>query len=134
DSKTAKAVERLSVSVAMSNLRARFPGVEVVEMPPNNPGFDIRVGPESEALLHVEVKGTQSAEPVFFMSEGEREFSVRHATRYELLVVTGIDLVQEEFLEIHRRSGGVSFEVAELKPSQWRAKLKPELPVSDADG
>jgi hypothetical protein len=124
DSKTAKAVELRSVDIALADLRSRFPACDVVEMPPNNPGFDIRVGPEVDPQLFVEVKGTQSAEPVFFMSEGEREFSERHESRYELLVVCGIDLTDQTFLGIHRRTGAVGPEVAEMKPSQWRAKLR----------
>jgi hypothetical protein len=123
DSTTAKAVERRSVEIALADLAGRFPAQEIVEMPGNNPGFDIRVGSEADPLVFVEVKGTQSSEPVFFMSEGEREFSERHAVRYELLVVTGIDLASKDFLEVHRRQGAVGPAIAEMKPSQWRAKL-----------
>jgi hypothetical protein len=104
-------------------LRAEFPVGDVIEMPPNNPGFDVRVGTIEDPALYVEVKGTQSSDPVFFLSEGERQFSIRNESRYRLLVVTGIDLKAGKHGDIEAISGEIDISRASLKPTQWRAQI-----------
>jgi hypothetical protein len=119
----AKAVELYSVARVMARLQGEFPEADVHEMPRNNPGFDIRVGPVDHPLLYVEVKGTQSAEPVFFLSEGERSFSCHNADRYRLEVVVGVDLKLETHQATHTRLGAIAPQDCSLKPTQWRGSL-----------
>ncbi len=123
DTETRKALERHSVDAVLALLREEFPGEEICELPPNNPGFDIRVGPREAPLRFVEVKGTQSREPVFWMTEGERQFSEANADRYELIVVAGIDLAAAGSHQTHRRRGAVGGPAFHLEPSQWRGRL-----------
>jgi Domain of unknown function (DUF3883) len=123
-SAVATAVEKYSVEIAMARLRAEFPDHEVVEMPRNNPGFDIRVGAANDPLLYVEVKGTQTEDPVFFLSEGEREFSVHNGGRYRLFIICAVDLASEAHGSVHKHDGAIDATVADLKPSQWRARLQ----------
>lgn len=122
---TALEVERYSVRQVIAALRAEFPGFEIYEMPRSNPGFDIRVGPGEQPVLYVEVKGTQSADPVFFMSEGERAFSCRNADRYRLHVVVGIDLKTETHASIEVRGGGLQRDDCGFRATQWRGTLAP---------
>lgn len=122
DPATALAVENYSVAVAVSAMADRF-GEKPTVMPRNNPGFDLRVGQEEAAVRYVEVKGTQMAEPVFFMSDGERQFSVRHADLYTLVVVSGIDLTAGTHAAVSVRDGAVEGDDVELRPSQWRGRL-----------
>lgn len=123
DPATARAVEDMSVAVAVEHVHERF-GESVKVMPRNNPGFDLLVGSASSPTRYVEVKGTQSAQPVFFMSEGEREFSVRNAAKYTLLVVSGIDLGSQTFQALTTRDGAVAGDGVQLMPSQWRGRLE----------
>src|SRR5260221_8587311 len=53
--------------------------------PRNIPGFDILVVEHGE-VLYIEVKGTGRIAPQFFMTEGEIQFSRRHASCFQLLV------------------------------------------------
>lgn len=119
-------VERFAVRVVLGRLAAEYPGVQIAEMARNHPGFDIRVGPADDPIAFVEVKGTQSAEPVFWMTEGERQFSIREAQRYLLMVVSGIDLTGLGGHELHVRAGGVVGDGVAMEPSQWRGRLATE--------
>lgn len=119
----AELIERVSVDAAIAWLAERYPGHEIKEMPHNNPRFDVRVGPPNLPVLYVEVKGTQSASPSFWMSEGERLFSIEESARYLLIVVAGIDLTGEHAAVIHVRPGAVEGSDFELAPSQWRGTL-----------
>lgn len=122
DPSTARAVEDYSVAAAVDAMAERF-GQQPVVMPRNNPGFDLRVGPEECPIRYVEVKGTQTAGPVFFMSEGERQFSIRNSALYTLVVVSGIDLATASHGSISVRDGAVAGKDVELRPTQWRGQL-----------
>ncbi len=117
------AVDLKAMRVAMLEVAALFPGSVIEEMPKNNPGFDIRIGPRGSEVRFVEVKGTQAGEPSFFLTEGERLFSAREARRYTLLVVVGINLPADTHGSVERRDGEVDSNAADLKPVQWRARL-----------
>ena len=126
----ARAVERYAVDEVLAWLRQDDAGLPVVEMPHNNPGFDIRVGHDPDAPdLYVEVKGTQSVDPVFFMSAGEREFSYKNAAKYEFFVVAGIDLTAKTHVQVHHRRGAMEDDVATMKASQWKGRLLPLVPA-----
>lgn len=118
------AVERYSVDVALALLAEGFGREAVTEMPRNNPGFDILVR-LSDAELHVEVKGTRRPWPVFFMSEGERLHSVRHAPTYRLCVISNIDLVAASHV-VHWHRGAVANPPFEMAPRQWQVRLADE--------
>lgn len=121
---TALAVDRYAMEAALAWCRAEWPGIEVERMPHNNPGYDIRVGGVHAVVWYVEVKGTQSREPLFWLSEGERIFSEAHADRYRLVVVTGISIPQQSHLGIQVHQGALAGEGVELQPSQWRGRLR----------
>jgi hypothetical protein len=114
-------IERYSVDVALSELRGRHPEQWVLEMPHNNPGYDIRVGSPLNPLQFVEVKGTQRIDPVFFLSEGERVFSHTHADRYQLMVVYNIDLAARTHSLL--TWDGALAGLTELEITQWRGRL-----------
>lgn len=122
DHRTARQVEDISVAIAVESMATRF-GELVHVMPHNNPGFDLRVGPEHEPVRYVEVKGTQASQPVFFMSDGEREFSIRHADKYTLVVVSGISLADRSHESVVVRDGAVVGDDLTMTPSQWRGRL-----------
>ena len=117
------AVDSYAMDAAAREIAARWPGALVERMPHNNPGFDIRVGPPSSELWFYEVKGTQASEPVFFLSEGERRFSIRESARYSLLVVVGISLRSETHTGLAERAGAVTGTGVALEPTQWRGRL-----------
>jgi hypothetical protein len=107
----------------MGQVASLWPTHPIEQMPRNNPGFDIRVGPAGAENWYYEVKGTQASDPLFFMSEGERKFSLREARRYTLLVVVGIDLRNGTHGSIVRRDGEVGGADVELETAQWRGRL-----------
>jgi len=119
----AKQVDRYAVAVAASRLKERFPNMLVSPMPHNNPGFDIRVGDATNPVLVVEVKGTRSAEPVFFLTEAERLFSATQARIYELVVICGVDLTASSHDAEYWHSGPITQAVAELRAQEWRCRL-----------
>jgi hypothetical protein len=69
-SEDARAIEVLSRAIVADYLRDRFPQAQIVDLPTNNPGFDLET--DIPGLRYVEVKGTRSSRPEFKLSEGER--------------------------------------------------------------
>lgn len=119
-------VERASVDCAIAWLASKYPTKDVVEMPRNNPGFDLIVGEIANPDLYVEVKGTRADTSVFWMSEGERAFSVANAAKYMLIVVSSIrpSAAQPRDWKLRTRMGAVSGDDFVLEPSQWRGLLR----------
>jgi Domain of unknown function (DUF3883) len=102
---TARLVDEIAIELARKWLADTHGEASVHLMPHNNPGYDIRVDAGALLVEYVEVKGTTRSVPHFYMSEGERLFSIDNASRYTLLVVYGIDIVRREG-SIHVRRGG----------------------------
>jgi hypothetical protein len=121
----AKEVERASVDCAMAWLRAQYPGRVVVEMPHNNPGFDLMVGDIADPDLYVEVKGTRADSSVFWMTEGERAFSEANSAKYMLIVVSSLRPSEAGAGDwtLRARMGAVRGDDLILEPSQWRGLL-----------
>jgi hypothetical protein len=114
-------VDDYAVSVAKSVLNSRFGMNSVSEMPHNNPGFDISVRRFGERDLHVEVKGTRSHAPAFFLTEGERIHSREYADGFKLLVVFSIDLSNQshDFVEFDGEIDDTKFHIV---PRQWQVR------------
>lgn len=116
------ASELYAVDRVLERLQQEFPAEPIDVMPRNNPGFDIQV--RHGDLLYVEVKGTVGKDIAFFMSEGERRFSVDQADRYRLYVVYDIhltDLTHKVF--VHQ--GAVSHHAFTIEPRQYRMLATP---------
>lgn len=117
-SETARAIEDFAVRVAVGEIRRRYPGAQVERQPRNNPGFDVLVR-FLQGVLYVEVKGTERASPQFFLTEGELQFSRRHANRFRLVVVYGVDIAAGTY-RLLWHEGTISAEAGfQLKPVQW---------------
>jgi hypothetical protein len=114
-------VDMYAISAAKSILGDRFGTNAISEMPHNNPGFDISVRMVGEPDLHVEVKGTRSPSPVFFLTEGERIHSQEYAEGFKLLIVYAIDLSSQthDILEFDGEIGDTRFQ---LVPRQWQVR------------
>jgi len=116
-------VDLAGVDVALDAIAARFEGCEILPMPHNNPGYDVRVRDmEGVAIAYIEIKSTASRDPVFFVSERERLFAESHADRYHLLVVTSVD-VENRKGHIHWRQGALEGDNIQLAPRQWHGRL-----------
>lgn len=118
----ALAVEVVSRRVAVRWLRDRPGSGRVVQMPLNNPGYDLRVD-RVDGSLFVEVKGTRGGRPRFFLSEGERLFAEANRDRYLLLVVTGVDLGTGAHDAVHVLQAAPTRENAGLREHQWYGEL-----------
>lgn len=117
------AVDEYAMLTAMVWTEETFEGAPIERMAHNNPGYDIRVGPPTNPEVFVEVKGTQTGEPAFFISEGERKFSLAHAERYVLIVISGIDSMNQTHGAVTVRQGAVDGPGFELEPRQWRGRI-----------
>ena len=114
-------IDEYAISAAKSVLCSRFGTSAVKEMPHNNPGFDISVQRVGQTDLHVEVKGTRSRNPVFFLTEGERIHSHEYAHGFKLLIVFAIDLSNQthSVLEFDGEVGDPNFQMV---PRQWQVR------------
>lgn len=117
----ASRLERYSVRVALQLLQAEFGPGAVEEMPPGNPGYDVRVATK-DVELHVEVKGTILQEPVFHLSEGQRRYAESKGRRFRLVVVYAVDL--------HTRTHKVAVvegpldSSVDLAPEAWTGRIR----------
>lgn len=117
----ASAMERYSVRVALEELSKRFGTDCVREMPPGNPGFDILVE-SADRQLHVEVKGTVLPDPVFHLSEGQRQHAAAFETAFWLVVVYEISVPRGTHrLAIVRDP--VNGRKLELQPAAWTGRV-----------
>ncbi|WP_022926739.1 protein NO VEIN domain-containing protein [Patulibacter americanus] len=107
----ARAVEAYSRRVAAAWIEETY-SASVVQMPQNNPGFDLRV--TGAPFVFVEVKGTRRPAPWFFVSEGERLFAQAKAADYLFVVVYGIDLYEKSHASLVHSTA-----LPPLKPAQW---------------
>lgn len=110
------------MTTALARCGELWPGAEIERQPHNNPGFDIRVGPADDVVRFVEVKGTTMPRPAFFLSEGERRFSVANAERYTALIVHSIDLARGAY-ELYRHDGAIAPSVFTLSTRQWQCEV-----------
>jgi hypothetical protein len=118
---TARLVDDFAMERALEQMKVRFPYQTIARMPRNNPGFDILVGAEP-SHTYVEVKGTQRSAPLFFITEGERRFSLENGDRYLFLSVFQINLETR----VHRtfwHQGPIEEDFV-LKPVQWAGTPK----------
>ncbi len=118
-----RAVERFAVEMTMRRLEQLYPDEPIVELPPSNPGFDLRIGDPNRIVRFVEVKGTRQHAVAFFLTEGERRFSIEHGDRYLLSVVTGIDLEYGNY-NIMLHQGPVTRSTFRLTPVQWAVSVQ----------
>jgi hypothetical protein len=116
----ARETERQSRTAVMGFLVEVLPGIEIVEMAANNPGFDLHTS--LDRFRFVEVKGTSKPLPTFFLSEGERRFGEEHADTYLLAVVYGMDLSGETFNDIALSRAPLQPGDL-LAPTQWSGRL-----------
>ena len=121
---TTRAIEDFAVRVALDEVRRRYPNATVELQPRNNPGFDILVRSESFVeRFYVEVKGTMRRCPQFFVTEGELQFSRRHADHYRLIIVYGIHLEPSTY-RLLWHEGPISIESGfRLNPVQWTCEV-----------
>lgn len=117
----ASAMERYSVQVALEELGNRFGLGSVREMPPGNPGFDIQVD-ATDRQLHVEVKGTVLPDPVFHLSEGQRQHAAALRSDFWLVVVYQVN-VGHGTHRVAIVEDPVSGGRLELQPAAWTGRV-----------
>lgn len=123
---TRDAIFRYSTDEVIRLLAAEEPAAVVLEMPHNNPGYDLLV--EGGTHRYIEVKGTSQGEVTFFLSEGERLYSSAHAEEYALFVIYDIDL-EARTHQTARFVGEVAQGRFTLAPTTYR--VRPVLTVPE---
>jgi hypothetical protein len=115
-----RAVEAFSVARAKEVAAKWFPSATIDELLHNNPGFDLVARQEGYVIRYLEVKGTRSSRPVFFLTECERRFSAENADLYTLVVISNINL-NAGTCEVDRHDGQLD---SLLRPAQYRGELQ----------
>ena len=122
DPETGSIVDDAGVKVALRAISKRYRQHRVIEMPHNNPGFDVLVlGPHNETE-YIEIKSTSGPTPTFFMSEQQRLFAEKHSAGHHLLVVTNVD-VDAVTGDVRWHDGPLTTPDVELAPQQWKGRL-----------
>ena len=115
-------LEEFAMRAAVRELGQRHPGEKVTQQPYNNPGFDILVGNLEHPIAYVRVKATQGYQPTFYLSEGERQFSIDHAEQYILAVVYSVRFYEETY-KVALHLGRIDLNTFRLVPMYWQGKL-----------
>lgn len=123
----ARAVELCSRKIVTAYLLEQFPAARVLDMPTNNPGFDLET--DIPGLRYVEVKGTRGPLPEFFLSEGERRFGQTHSEDYLFAVVYGIVLSSGAHVGISTARAPLGA-AHNLTPRQWSGLLPLDTQVN----
>lgn len=119
-------VDAVAMELALKEAVSRWPGMAVVRMPHNNPGFDIEIRSGDNPIHYIEVKGTRANEARFFISAGELAHSELHADNYSIWIFYSLNLV-EKTAQLATHDGAVSGEHFDLRPTQFFGRLlKPE--------
>jgi hypothetical protein len=118
-----KEVDAFAMEVAIREVKCLNPNTTVTKMEQTNPGFDILVEKDGNTIAYVEVKGTQSRIPSFFMSEMQRIFSEENADKSCWLIVYNINLVTKEY-DIFRHHGAVTNNKFTLTPVKWSVQTR----------
>ncbi|QZS52664.1 DUF3883 domain-containing protein [Rhodococcus opacus] len=123
DAATAREIDELAMSLAIEKAHRKYPGARIERMPHNNPGFDIRISQDDITVRFIEVKGTRSSEPKFFISAGEVEFARTHSAEYSIWIFYSAS-VTERRADFVENDGDLSDLVFDLRPVQYAGKLK----------
>jgi len=119
----ARAIDAYAMNVAEGYIRARYAEQTVIRQAHNNPGFDLLVTVHEEVMRYIEVKGSQFSLPRFFLTEGERQFSISHAAMYTMLVVYAIDTSARTH-ELLCYDGSIVEAEFVLQPTQWLCQIQ----------
>jgi hypothetical protein len=130
---TARLVDEIAIELARNRLVEKYGQTSVHLMPHNNPGYDIHVDGNDGVVEYVEVKGTTRTIPHFFMSEGERLFSVENASRYTLLIVYAINISARQG-SFYVRPGALPPYADGLRVVQWEGEFSPGEAPSLSNG
>jgi Domain of unknown function (DUF3883) len=121
DPAEAARINRAAIPLALEHIRARYPDAEVTAQEHANPGFDFLVARANQVVRFVELKSTTGSPGGFFMSEYQRAFSAREASRFSLLVLSELDVVKGTCSP--QWFDGAVDDHFELAPMQWRGEL-----------
>jgi len=112
-------VEDFALGIAVSHLQDMYPGKKVIQQRYNTPGFDLLIGDASQPVAFVKVKSSRKLTPSFFLSEGDRCFSIEKADQYLLIMVYAINLNQQTY-EIKIHKGAIKTDSFVMVPLQWQ--------------
>jgi hypothetical protein len=121
DPDAAARVDEAAKPLALHIAKQRFPTLRVEAQTHSNPGFDLAVFNGQELVRYIEVKSTTRGDPVFYMSDYQREFSRLYSASYSLLVLASLDLVANT-CSPQWFDGWIGDRV-EMRPVQWRGSL-----------
>lgn len=122
DPQTARSVDDAGVKVAIRAISERYPGARIIEMPHNNPGFDVIALLDSGGAEYIEIKSTSGSAPSFFLTEKERVFAAEHSGQHHLVVVMNVN-VDAVTGDVRWHDGPLVEPLVHLAPQQWKGML-----------
>ncbi|ULP48349.1 protein NO VEIN domain-containing protein [Mycolicibacter virginiensis] len=115
-------VDALAMERALEEAKRRWPTATVERMPHNNPGYDIEVRHPAGDIHFVEVEGSRSPDPCFFITAGEVTYSRAHPDRYSLWIFHAMDL-ETGTATLTAHDGPVTETHFDLRPVQYRGRF-----------
>lgn len=119
-------LEEFAMQVVIDELTRRYPGEKITQQSYDNFGFDILVGSVGNPIAYVKIKVTEAPQPVFYVSEGERAFSLDNADRFQLAIVYNVNLDESTYLFLLHK-GAINHNQFRLTKVYWQAKPLPSL-------
>lgn len=115
-------LEEFAIGVVLEKLNQTYPNDKTTQQPYSQLGFDILVGTSDQPIAYIKVKSTEALQPVFQLSEGERQFSIDHTEHYALALVYAVNLSEGSY-HFAWHQGAIQIKQCGLTPLQWKVKL-----------
>lgn len=115
-------IDEFAIKVTLKELYQRYPDKKIVQQSYERLGFDILVGSVEQATAYVKVKATQHTQPIFYISEAERRFSLEHSERFVLYILYQVNL-QTETCRTSLHYGAIDYSSFALTANQWQCRL-----------
>ncbi|KAM3100079.1 protein NO VEIN domain-containing protein [Phormidesmis sp. 146-12] len=115
-------MDEFALKATLKKLYQRYPDKKITQQSYESLGFDILVGSVEQAISYVKVKATQHIQPIFYISEAERRFSLENSEKFLLSVIYQINL-QAETYQVFMRQGAIDYSNFGMTATQWQCRL-----------
>lgn len=115
-------LEEFAIGVVLEKLNQIYPSDKITQQPYSQLGFDILVGTSDQPIAYIKVKSTKALQPVFRLSEGERQFSLDYTEHYALALVYAVNFGEGSY-QFAWHQGAIQIKQFGLTPLQWKVKL-----------
>jgi hypothetical protein len=115
-------LKEFALLTAVQNLHQRYPHAPIAQQPYDTRGYAVLVGTASQPVAYVNVKATRKLSPCFWLSEGERQFSLEHSLHFLLMNIYAINLESKRY-RVAYHQGAIQPQNCVLVPAYWKVAL-----------